>query len=393
MDRRTDCHGRTPARLPASDAEPDAAPSILRRGSILVQQSPVGYFCIGFGEAARTLRFVFDDGPAACRAFGDPAHLAAALDREDIAAAPVIGPAAALAEHGDRHLNRLAALGELAKSGGYDPNEPRDDHGRWTSEGGGTGDGASARLFREIAAFLAATAHDDAATGSVPDRHAIGREGDGYLNADFRTDPQSGVEPIGSASQSAQSSDEKSEYNPDFPNIDLGPWSIFGTTFVFDKNLGNDAHKVLRSHASAQGPEWFGGVSEAPDGTVFKSGYLFVTAGFPDLGDTSTHQIWEVKSWNSAAAALPQVYDYSISTSPGLLDPPKYRGGTRAPSFFSGNTLQLPGAYGTINYDFIAYGVILYTYNTNKSVVRVPSFLPLLGPAPGGFSSFVPVIP
>ncbi len=131
MDRKTDPLRGTPARELARDAaSADAACGNLRRDSILVQQSPVGYFCIGFGEAARTLRFVFDDGSAARSAFGDTAHLAAALDLHDIVPAPVAGPAATLAEGGDRYLSRLAAMASLAKSGGWDPDEPRDEHGR-----------------------------------------------------------------------------------------------------------------------------------------------------------------------------------------------------------------------------------------------------------------------
>jgi len=44
-------------------------------------------------------------------------------------------PRAAL-EIEDRILRRLAIAEALAKAG-YDPDEPRDEHGRWTSEGGG----------------------------------------------------------------------------------------------------------------------------------------------------------------------------------------------------------------------------------------------------------------
>lgn len=151
MDQTTDPRRGAPARAFACDA----APAILRRDRILVQPSPIGYFCIGFGEAARTLRFAFDDGADACRAFGQRAHLATALDLGDIVPVPVEGPAAALAKGGDRYLNRLALLATLAKSD-YDPNEPRDVHGRWTSEGGASGGTSSPGVLHQIEALFAA---------------------------------------------------------------------------------------------------------------------------------------------------------------------------------------------------------------------------------------------
>lgn len=98
---------------------------------IVVEPTPVGYLCVGFGEAARTLRFVFDDGVAARRAFAEPTRLASTLELLNIAPVPVAGPV--FNAGGDLHLSRLASIASLAKYGRYNPDEPRDSRGRWTS--------------------------------------------------------------------------------------------------------------------------------------------------------------------------------------------------------------------------------------------------------------------
>jgi hypothetical protein len=104
-------------------------------------------------------------------------------------------------------------------------------------------------------------------------------------------------------------------------------------------------------------------------------------------------QIWELKAVGQQFAALSQVYDYSISTA-SLSGPPNYIPGVAAPSFFTGNNLSLPDAYGTINYQFWGSGILTYEYNTNSSVVRVPNFLPVPGAAPGAAPfEAIPVIP
>ena len=78
-----------------------------------------GYVCIGIGRAAQFLRALDED-----------AAFRAAADRLANSADP---PASRLAKSGDPFLRRLAAATVLAK--GFDPDEPRDERGRWTSEG------------------------------------------------------------------------------------------------------------------------------------------------------------------------------------------------------------------------------------------------------------------
>jgi hypothetical protein len=110
-------------------------------GGIVVERTAIGYLCIGFGEAARTLRFVFDDDETTSRAFADPTRLASTLDQLNIVRVPVAG--SAWQDDGDRHLRRLASISSLAKLGGYNPDEPRDNRGRWTFANGVTADASS----------------------------------------------------------------------------------------------------------------------------------------------------------------------------------------------------------------------------------------------------------
>jgi hypothetical protein len=90
-----------------------------------------GYFCMGFGPSAEFLRAVDED-----RRFG------AAIDDAEAALRKRGAP---FASNRDPFLRRLGAAVALAKDG-FDPNQPRDDHGRWTGDGGG--EGAAAAFFR-----------------------------------------------------------------------------------------------------------------------------------------------------------------------------------------------------------------------------------------------------
>ena len=78
-----------------------------------------GYLCLGIGSAAQFLRAVD----------GDPVLGKKLDERTGVVAVDRSGR--------DPFLTRLAVAVALAKD--YDANEPRDDDGRWTSEGGGAG--------------------------------------------------------------------------------------------------------------------------------------------------------------------------------------------------------------------------------------------------------------
>jgi hypothetical protein len=89
---------------------------------VLKRTSDGGYLCIGFGRGARFLGAVSDDP-----------HLNAMIDVRE---GEVLQRRR---EHPlwneDNHLRRLGIALSIARAGGYDPDEQRDEHGRWTGLG------------------------------------------------------------------------------------------------------------------------------------------------------------------------------------------------------------------------------------------------------------------
>lgn len=114
----------------------------VRKDHVLVQHTPGALVFLGFGPRAERLRrFAFDDqgdAPfiARCR------DVARAAESGRLVKARQAGISYAVLDIEDRVLRRFLIAESLAKAG-YDPDEPRDDHGRWTGGGGGGG-GASA---------------------------------------------------------------------------------------------------------------------------------------------------------------------------------------------------------------------------------------------------------
>ena len=98
----------------------------LAADGVLVRQTPSGYVCLGLGSGAAAMRVAFagaDEGRLAKLGGSDggvraPTMLSDVLD--------------------DPNLRRLALLEALLKDG-YDPDQPRDERGRWTDGGGGSG--------------------------------------------------------------------------------------------------------------------------------------------------------------------------------------------------------------------------------------------------------------
>jgi hypothetical protein len=88
-----------------------------------------GYFCMGFGPSAEFLRAVDEND-----------RFNEAIDKAAVALGKLGAP---IASSRDPFLRRLGAAVALAKDG-FDPNQPRDDHGRWTGDGAG---GAAAAAF------------------------------------------------------------------------------------------------------------------------------------------------------------------------------------------------------------------------------------------------------
>jgi Restriction endonuclease fold toxin 5 len=94
-----------------------------RRKIVVKHSADGGYLCLGLGAAAELLRAVDEDDAHARRidSMGDEG-----LEADDLP----------LARSADRSLRRLARALAFAKDG-FDPNEPRDERGRWTDAGGG----------------------------------------------------------------------------------------------------------------------------------------------------------------------------------------------------------------------------------------------------------------
>jgi hypothetical protein len=108
----------------------DTSSGLLAADRVFVQRTACGYVCAGLGQdAARLLRSSFTD-------------VSADFSKTDIAQTLRRGLIIPLAELDDPHLWRLALAAALAKE--YNPDEPRDDHGRWTSEGGAAAAATSA---------------------------------------------------------------------------------------------------------------------------------------------------------------------------------------------------------------------------------------------------------
>ena len=181
---------KAPARSwPNLDIETDTGR--LGPDRVFIRETSIGYVCAGLGDPARLLRFAFER-PSATEASGKSENyetnpiFAAACDRLDkalvaggVAKARRLGLEIPLGALDDPALRRLAIAAALIRSG-FDPDQPRDDGGRWTSGGGGSAAsnsdtgaeraGASASLTTGLSAPVAAAgavAVMDMATASM----------------------------------------------------------------------------------------------------------------------------------------------------------------------------------------------------------------------------------
>jgi hypothetical protein len=96
--------------------------ALLKAGGVVIRRAPVGYVCAGLGSGGKLVQAAFVDR-----------DLATLLDKGGIAALRGRGINLPLEGIDDAPLQRLAILTALAKD--FDPNQPRDEQGRWTSEG------------------------------------------------------------------------------------------------------------------------------------------------------------------------------------------------------------------------------------------------------------------
>ena len=112
---------RVKDKAPQLVVDPDVVTLALGR-IVLKHTDDGGYFCMGFGPSAEFLRAIDEDD-----------RFNEAIDEAAVALGKLSAP---IAPSLDPFLHRLGVAVALAKDG-FDPDQPRDDHGRWTGEGGG----------------------------------------------------------------------------------------------------------------------------------------------------------------------------------------------------------------------------------------------------------------
>lgn len=153
----------------------DFETGIVRRDHVLVQSTPGAVIFLGFGpRAARLRRFAFgeaaDPDPFLARCHA----IAEAAEGGRIAKAQQAGVPLAILDIEDRVLRRLCIAEALAKAG-YDPDEPRDDHGRWT-DGGGDNDKRSEVGPAGRAPIQLAQEEDEDADPGLDDLEVLARQ-------------------------------------------------------------------------------------------------------------------------------------------------------------------------------------------------------------------------
>jgi hypothetical protein len=116
----------------------DATGAMLGPNCVLVRRTPEGYRCLDRSAAAAVQELLLaKDDPdwlfRQCR------HIAATLAEDNLPLAQIHALYIPIGDLDEQDLQRLAPLAPLIKAN-FNPDEPRDWHGRWTSEGGGEPD-------------------------------------------------------------------------------------------------------------------------------------------------------------------------------------------------------------------------------------------------------------
>ncbi len=112
----------------------DLENNTLERGRIIVRIGPVGYLLAGLGEGAAFLSHALE-GKSSSTFFTTCHNISDAICTRGEAATRRSGLSSSLADILDEPLRRLAVAEAMLKAG-FNPDEPRDERGRWTSEGG-----------------------------------------------------------------------------------------------------------------------------------------------------------------------------------------------------------------------------------------------------------------
>ena len=125
-------HSRGPA---AHGLVVDEEGVMLGPDCVLVERTAQGYRRVGDDQLMRLQGVAFGEGDHHPRLPLVLDRIAGALDEGDLVRAQLLGLSLRLRNLDDDQLRRLRLAAELLKSG-YDPDEPRDEDGRWTSGGG-----------------------------------------------------------------------------------------------------------------------------------------------------------------------------------------------------------------------------------------------------------------
>lgn len=135
--RRLDARGPTSRRVVI-----DAEGAMLDPDCVLVRSTSGGYRSLGRVEAAEIQRLLAaGDNPD--RLFQICGGIAKALNQGQLALAQIAGLRIPVFELDHDQLKALAAAAPLIKAN-FNPDEPRDEHGRWTVAGGGDSEAAPA---------------------------------------------------------------------------------------------------------------------------------------------------------------------------------------------------------------------------------------------------------
>ena len=109
---------------------------------VLARRTPAGYRCAGAEEIDLLRRLAFGDDLRLQRLPIVLASIATALERGDLVKAQLLGLALPIDELTDHQLQRLHHASDLIKD--FNPDQPRDERGRWTDEGDAAASGATA---------------------------------------------------------------------------------------------------------------------------------------------------------------------------------------------------------------------------------------------------------
>jgi hypothetical protein len=128
----------------------DAEGVVLGPDCVLVRRTSLGYRRANVGEIADLTRAVFGRDARLDRIPIVLTRITEALADGDLVKAQLLGLEIPINDLDDRQLARLRHTGDLVKE--YDPNQPRDEQGRWTNHG--EGPSSSVREAFSAAGFL-----------------------------------------------------------------------------------------------------------------------------------------------------------------------------------------------------------------------------------------------